>query len=226
MIGHIQGEVLFSDGSEVIVLTTSGIGYQVYCDQVLAEGSFSSLFISHVIKEASEDLYGFKTLRSKKMFELLTSVKGVGPKSAYNLIAALGVNQIITAVEFEDKKSLTKAPGVGPKAAAQMILDLSGKITKVKMYSDTYKIYKSKTDLNISASDIMKSSEIFEEIIVSEEPANIENTNEHHIMNEAIMACKELGFKEENIVSLAQEILANNSISKPEQLVHLVLKQI
>ena len=221
MIGHIQGEVLFSDGNEVIILTTSGIGYQVFCDQVLAEGSFSSLFISHVIKEASEDLYGFKTLRSKKMFEMLTSVKGVGPKSAYNLIAALGVNQIITAVEFEDKKSLTKAPGVGPKAAAQMILDLSGKISKVKMYSDTYKIYKSKTNSgNISNTDM------FEEVIVSEAPSISENTNEHHLMNEAIMACKELGFKEENIVSIAQDILANNTISKPEQLVHLVLKQI
>ncbi len=79
MIGHLQGEVLFSDGNEVVVLTNSGIGYQIFFGNVLVEGSRASVFISHVIKEGSEELYGFKTLRDKKTFEMLIKVKGVGP---------------------------------------------------------------------------------------------------------------------------------------------------
>ena len=88
MIGHIQGEVLFSDGHEVILLTNSGIGYQIFCNQVHAEGRQASIYIAHVIKEGLEDLYGFGDLRSKKLFEMLNSVKGVGPKSAYSRVPA------------------------------------------------------------------------------------------------------------------------------------------
>ena len=94
MIGHLQGKVLFSDGVEVVMLTSSGVGYQIYFAKVLRERSIHSLYISHVIKEASEELYGFDTLREKKLFESLLSVKGVGPKSAYALIRALGFETI------------------------------------------------------------------------------------------------------------------------------------
>ncbi|ATH09346.1 hypothetical protein BIY24_15775 [Halobacteriovorax marinus] len=216
MIGHLQGEVIFSDGVEAVVLTNSGIGYQVYINQVLPEGKSASIFISHVIKEASEELYGFKTIREKKLFELLTSVKGVGPKSAFSLVGALGVDQIINSILFDDKKSLTKAPGIGNKAAAQMILDLQNKISKIKMYSN-----KSKGIQDVPAIQIpeLSTSE-------QEESVHRESDNQELIIKDAIMACKELGFKEEKIIPLAQKILATNEISKPEQLVHLVLKEV
>jgi Holliday junction DNA helicase RuvA len=221
MIGYIQGEVLFSDGYETMLLAGTGIGYQVYCNQVMAEGSMASLYISHVIKEAAQDLYGFRSLREKKMFELLTSVKGVGPKSAYSLVCVIGVNDIIDAITFENKKVITKAPGVGAKAAAQMILDLTGKVSKIKMYSNAQKIYK-KNDENIVATADLQTS-MFEEIVIEEKP--IDHTNDQQILTDALMACKELGFKEDNIIPVAQKILGENMISKPEQLIHLVLKE-
>jgi Holliday junction DNA helicase RuvA len=40
------------------------------------------------------------------------------------------------------------------------------------------------------------------------------------------MACKELGFKEDKVIPIAQKILSANHITKPEQLIHLVLKEI
>lgn len=216
MIGHLQGEVIFSDGTEAVVLTNSGIGYQVYINQVLPEGRGTSVFISHVIREASEELYGFKTIREKKMFELLTSVKGVGPKSAFSLVGAVGVDQIINSILFDDKKTLTKAPGIGNKAAAQMVLDLQNKISKIKMYSN-------KT-MGVQDTSNVQPISIREEI----EEVSIDSNfvNQDLIIKDAIMACKELGFKEEKIIPLAQKILATNEISKPEQLVHLVLKEV
>jgi Holliday junction DNA helicase RuvA len=45
-------------------------------------------------------------------------------------------------------------------------------------------------------------------------------------MNDTLMACKELGFKEEKIIPIAQKILGANHITKPEQLIHLVLKEL
>lgn len=214
MIGHIQGKVLFSDGVESIVLTPSGIGYQVYYNRVLSEGTFVSLFISHQIKEASEELYGFQNLRDKKMFELLTSVKGVGPKGAYNLLGFLGTESIIESILLENKKSLTKAPGVGPKAAAQIILDLSKKVTKIRMYSPSYKVDAD----NLEELPAFKLVETHDHHVVAD--------THHSLMDEAVVACKELGFREDQIIPLAQKILSDNEVSKPEQLVHLVLKEI
>ena len=87
MIGHIQGEVLFSDGVEVIISTNSGIGYQITFHKVLAEGQFASLFISHVIREAAQTLYGFEGLRDKKLFAAAMNELSLitGRKPAYSV---------------------------------------------------------------------------------------------------------------------------------------------
>lgn len=221
MIGFLSGEVLFSDGNETIIQTTSGIGYQVYYNKVLVEGTTAAIFIAHIIKEDSETLFGFPNIRAKKLFELLLSVKGIGPKSAYNLITNLGVNEIINAVNFDAKAKLTKVPGLGTKGAAQIILDLAGKIDRVKMYSESTKI--AKGGFSQTASLIFESQP---EMPYVEEEVSVGSINQHEIMNDTLMACKELGFKEEKIIPIAQKILGANLITKPEQLIHLVLKEL
>jgi len=219
MIGFLCGEVIFSDGVECVIQTTSGIGYQVFYNKVLVEGSQAAIYISHIIKEDSETLYGFHSLRTKKLFELLLTVNGVGPKSAYGLISSLGVNDIINAVKLEAKNTLTKAPGVGAKSAAQIILDLSSKIDRIKMYSDSSKTVR-------ASSPVVQPALIeMEEVVYVENTASSE-INHHEILNDALMACKELGFKEDKIIPIAQKILGANNISKPEQLIHLVLREV
>lgn len=210
MIGFLAGEVVFSDGNESILRTKDGVGYQVYFHKLLVEGTEAEIFVSHVFKDPNQELFGFESLRDKKLFELLTSVKGVGPKSAYSLIIALGCDTIIQSVQLENKKALSQAPGIGAKAAAQICLDLSKKIQNVLMFSNT-----------------MNSNNSF-----SQEPSPVTSlplnttSSSSTILNEALMACKELGFKEDLIISKAQKILSENEIQKPEQLVHLVLKEL
>lgn len=221
MIGFLSGEVLFSDGSETVIQTASGIGYQVYYNKVLVEGTAAAIYIAHIIKEDSETLFGFANLRAKKLFELLLSVKGIGPKSAYNLITNLGVNEIINAVNMDAKGTLTKVPGLGTKGAAQIILDLSGKIDRVKMYSESTKIVKGGLAPLINSHFGTQA-----ELSYIEEEVKLSSVNQHEIMNDTLMACKELGFKEEKIIPIAQRILGANLITKPEQLIHLVLKEL
>ncbi len=212
MIGYINGEVLFSDGKEVVLKTRDGVGYQVYLNKLLVEGTKAELFIAHVFRDAGQELFGFTTLRDKKLFELLTSVKGVGPKSAYSLISALGSDTVIQAVQLENKKTLSKAPGVGAKAAAQICLDLGSKIQSVLMY---------KGDCE---SPFIVSGDLTESL--SSNMPMFSNANTSPILEEALMACKELGFKEDSILPKAQKILSENDIQRSEQLVHLVLKEV
>ena len=220
MIGFLSGEVLFSDGNESIIQTASGLGYQVFYNKVLVEGTLAAIYIAHIIKEDSETLFGFQTFRAKKLFELLLTVKGIGPKSAYNLIANIGVNEIINAVNLEAKGTLTKVPGLGAKGAAQIILDLAGKIDRVKMYSDSNRIVKG------GLAPMIKTSLVIEETQYIEEEVSTLSINHHEIMNDTLMACKELGFREDKIIPIAQKILGANLITKPEQLIHLVLKEL
>lgn len=223
MIGFLSGLVLFSDGQEVILQTPSGLGYQIYYHKVLVEGSSASVFISHIIREDSETLFGFSSLRAKKMFELLLSVKGIGPKSAYAMVATLSIDDIITAVKLESKNTLTKVPGLGTKGASQIILDLSNKIDRVKMYSDaTIKGHFVGTPSEFSAVELPLMEKAPTATTINQ---NQDLINQHQIMQDTLMACKELGFKEDKIIPVAQRILAANLIHKPEQLIHLVLKE-
>jgi Holliday junction DNA helicase RuvA len=220
MIGFLYGEVLFSDGNEIILQTPSGIGYQVNYNKVLVEGSKATIYVSQIISENAHTLYGFSSLRTKKLFEMLLTVSGIGGKSAYALICSLGVNEIITAVTMDSKSTLTKAPGIGNKSAAQIILDLSGKIDRVKMYSDSNKTIATQLPLSqTSLTDIVEVEAYVETPVES-------RVNQHEILNDALMACKELGFKEDKVIPIAQKILAQTLITKPEQLIHLVLKEI
>jgi holliday junction DNA helicase RuvA len=217
MIGHIQGKILFSDGSEALLATNSGVGYQVYCSQVLPEGEQVALYIAHVIKEDSQSLFGFNSLREKKLFELLLTVKGVGPKSAFSLVGNVGFDPVCEAITLENRKILTLAPGVGNRAAAQIILDLAGKIMSVKMYSDKY-----------DAPQVVETTNSPNELPLRpvEQPLSLRTGQRNHqqIINDTIMACKELGFSEEHVLSRATKIMREGDISKPEQLIHLVLK--
>ena len=160
-------------------------------------------------KDPNQELFGFESLREKKLFELLNSVKGVGPKSAYSLIVSLGTETIIQSIQLENKKALSQAPGIGLKAAAQICLDLSKKIQNILMFSSTGQSVE-REELNVDLLEL---------------PLN-ESGEKGHLLTEALMACKELGFKEEHIIKKAKKILDDNNIQKSEQLVHLVLKEL
>ena len=209
MIGYLTGEVIFSDGNELILKTRDGVGYQIYFHKLFVEGKKAEVFISHVYKDPNQELFGFESLREKKLFELLNSVKGVGPKSAYSLIVSLGTETIIQSIQLENKKALSQAPGIGLKAAAQICLDLSKKIQNILMFSSTGQSVE-REELNVDLLEL---------------PLN-ESGEKGHLLTEALMACKELGFKEEHIIKKAKKILDDNNIQKSEQLVHLVLKEL
>ena len=89
------------------------------------------------------------------------------------------------------------------------------------MYSDATKIYKT----TVLQPEIT-SSLFVEDNIPSEREVMKLNVNHHEIMNDTLMACKELGFREEKVIPIAQKILGANLITKPEQLIHLVLKEL
>ena len=203
MIGCIKGKIIEVSEGKILVLTQMGVGYEIYFAKDLVLNEERLLYTSNIIKETSNELYGFLNQIDKKIFELLISVKGVGPKSAFSMINTLGPKEIIQAIVLDNKKALSSAPGIGKKAASQIVLDLSEKISK----------------FNSGQLLVDSPQSLFNEMTVTTNPSS-------KFLDEAVMACKELGFKEASVISIAQEIIKNNDISSSEQLIHHVLREL
>ena len=128
------------------------------------------MYTTNIIKETSNEIYGFKSIEEKKIFELLISVKGVGPKSAFSMVTTIGTEDIVQAILMDNKKLLCAAPGIGKKAASQIVLDLSDKISKFS------NLIMNKSDKINKTSD---NQDVFD--------FSAKNSNEMYL-NEAVMA--------------------------------------
>ena len=131
MIAHVFGTVAEKFVNSVIV-DVQGIGYEVQVplgdyEQALL-GESVKLYTHHHIREQSQDLFGFSSLAAKKLFELLISVQGVGPKAALAILS-LGDSEVVrNAIANEDAVFVAKASGVGKKTAERVIVDLADKV--------------------------------------------------------------------------------------------------
>lgn len=131
MIAHVSGTVAEKFGSSVIV-DVHGVGYEVQ----LAAGDFDTTLIDtdakfytyHHIREQSQELFGFSSLIAKKLFELLITVQGVGPKAALAILSLGDSETVRNAIANSDSTFITGASGVGKKTAERVVVDLSDKV--------------------------------------------------------------------------------------------------
>ena len=131
MIAHVSGLVSEKFGFSVIV-DVQGIGYEV----AVPLGDFENALLGepikfytyHHIREQSQELFGFSTLAAKKIFELLITVQGVGPKAALSILSLGEVETVRNAIAGADAVFITRAGGVGKKTAERVIVDLSDKV--------------------------------------------------------------------------------------------------
>jgi holliday junction DNA helicase RuvA len=84
-----------------------------------------------LVKDDELILYGFRAAEERKLFNLVLSVSGFGPRLALSLLSILTVSQLYIAVLEENIAQLCRAPGIGKKAAQRLILELKEKLPKV-----------------------------------------------------------------------------------------------
>lgn len=132
MIGFLKGNVLFSNNTSLI-LDVAGVGYKVLCPLPLLvsalEGSTLSLYIYTHVREDHIMLYGFRDENELFLFEKLTSVSGIGPRSALAMLSVHSPSSLADAIERSDVGALSHTPGVGKKTAEKIILELKGKLS-------------------------------------------------------------------------------------------------
>ncbi|MBC7459318.1 Holliday junction branch migration protein RuvA [Candidatus Saccharibacteria bacterium] len=131
MIAHVSGVVAEKFANSVIV-DVHDVGYEVQVpagdfDHALL-GETVKFYTYHHIREQSQELFGFSSLAAKKLFELLITVQGVGPKAALSILS-LGDSEVVrNGIASSDSGFLSKASGVGKKTAERVVVDLADKV--------------------------------------------------------------------------------------------------
>lgn len=130
MIAYLHGTILRSEQTSCIV-RSGDIGYRVFCSQAALlkknSGDTAEFFIFHVVRENSEDLYGFETHVEFELFEHLTSVSGIGPKTALAILNCASPQDIARAITRGDANLLKHIQGIGSKTAERIVVELKNK---------------------------------------------------------------------------------------------------
>ena len=132
MIAHLKG-FLLRKSTDSIVIDCNGLGYEVFVPLSTfytlpdEEGQEISLYIHTHVREDAFILFGFKTVLEKRIFRLLISVSGIGPKLAVNILSGIGPDTLLEAIAQGDVARLQSIPGVGKKTAERISLELKDK---------------------------------------------------------------------------------------------------
>jgi Holliday junction DNA helicase RuvA len=133
MITFLHGKLVEALPTQVIV-DVNGVGYEALIplssfDRLPPAGSDVKLLTQLVVREDAHTLYGFMSAAERDLFRLLvSSVSGIGPKTALNILSGMNATAFRGAVAGGDVKSLSQISGVGKKTAERIVVELRDKI--------------------------------------------------------------------------------------------------
>ncbi|MBR2839905.1 Holliday junction branch migration protein RuvA [Candidatus Saccharibacteria bacterium] len=141
MIAHVRGKIEEKFGENGVIVDVNGVGYEMLVPVPDFEGvnlgEEKKFYTYHQVRENAEELYGFSSLVAKKLFELLISVQGVGPKAGIAIMSLAEAEEVRNAIANGDAAFVRKAAGVGKKSAERVIVDLRDKVGIPSKYGAT-----------------------------------------------------------------------------------------
>ncbi len=134
MIAQLEG-VLSEKTPIRIILDVNGVGYELLIpistfDKMGEVGSKVKLLTYLHVREDILQLFGFSTLKEKRMFAHLISVAGIGPKLALGILSGRTVDDLTRSIVNGDTANLTQLSGVGKKTAQRILIELRDKLAK------------------------------------------------------------------------------------------------
>lgn len=134
MISFLEGTIQYR-GDKYLILSAGGVGYRVIMPPKLIDSLSKSkdivkLFIHSQLnmRDGTFDMYGFQNKEELELFNLVTSVNGIGPKSAMGILSTVEPKHLKAAIINDDADYLKKVSGLGPKTAQRLILELKNKV--------------------------------------------------------------------------------------------------
>lgn len=131
MFEYIKGTLIDKEPLKAVI-EAGGIGYRLMIplstySRLGALKSTIEMYLSHIVREDSESLYGFLTKEERDLFELVLSVSGIGPKTGIAIIGHIDNATFQRAIASSDIRLLSKIPGIGKKTAERLIIEMRDK---------------------------------------------------------------------------------------------------
>lgn len=132
MIAQLRGTLSHKSADRLIV-DVHGVGYEVAIPfstyyELGSEGEEVVLKTYLHVREDTLSLFGFRTLKEKRVFLQLIQISGIGPRLAISILSGLPIDELLAAVGTRDVHRLSSIPGVGKKTAERIALELSDKV--------------------------------------------------------------------------------------------------
>lgn len=135
MITSLRGKLIKKSPTEISV-EVNNVGYLVFISISTFENlpSINSevfIYTYLVVREDAHLLFGFISEEERKMFKLLITVSGIGPKIAQTILSGSKSNEIQHFISIGDISALTSTPGIGRKTAERLVVELKDKMLKL-----------------------------------------------------------------------------------------------
>lgn len=133
MYDYLKGELVYKH-MDYIVVEVGHIGYKVMTSQFTAsqlkQGETVTVYTELIVREDYMGLCGFSDREELKVYQLLTSISGIGPKVGLAMLSNMPYAELTRCILTGDVKTLQKAPGIGAKTAQRIVLELKDKLSK------------------------------------------------------------------------------------------------
>lgn len=136
MIAHIKGRLIQKQPNAVIIEEGGGVGYELTVPlstfyELGEAGDEVALRVYTYVREDTLQLFGFRTELEKRLFLLLVSVTGIGPKLAITILSGMSAQELVQTIRNENLARMVSIPGVGKKTAERLLVELKDKAVKL-----------------------------------------------------------------------------------------------
>jgi Holliday junction DNA helicase RuvA len=133
MIAFLVGIIAERIGATVLI-DVGGVGYEVLCTRAARDkmvlGERAKVPVYTEVREDALRLFGFADSLERQVFLLLLKVKGVGPKTALDIISAIDKVGLLRSIGSQDVATLQGTRGIGKKTAERIVLELRDRVTE------------------------------------------------------------------------------------------------
>jgi holliday junction DNA helicase RuvA len=135
MIYEITGTLRAIDNQTFVVQPQgTGLSFALFVPQkepVTLGAEIKLLTYMHWNQEQGPTLYGFFTNLERKVFLLLISCSGIGPKIGLCALEAMSPEALLMAIHEENIAAISSISGIGKKKAEQLIVFLKHKVQEL-----------------------------------------------------------------------------------------------
>ena len=138
MISWISGKLIESwqtNQKYFVLINCQGLGYEIQIPESfflklktnIRSNNNITLWIKHIKKEDKDLLFGFSSKDQKNFFVQILNIRGIGSQIGMGLLNKFSIDEIINAINTQNKKLICSVPGVGQKMSERLILELKSK---------------------------------------------------------------------------------------------------